>query len=69
MSRFTLNCLPVLGLLLMVMSLVGVGLHMFKYQEVPEGETHRMKIKVKGVEFTKETNHGYYGVFVGLIKT
>ncbi len=69
MSRFTLNCLPVLGLLLMVMSLVGVGLHLFKYQEVTEGETHTLGIEVKGVEVTIETNYVYFGVFVGLILT
>jgi len=66
-QRFTLTSLHVLGLLLVLISLIGVGVRMVRYQAVEVSERHELKLEIKGFEIRVETGRMYFGVFVGLI--
>jgi len=67
MQRFILNALHFLGLLLIMMSLFGLGMYMLGYETVGLGGENEIGFAYKGFEFKTKTGHIYYGIFVGLI--
>ncbi len=67
MQRFIFNALHILGLLLIMMSLFGVGMYMLGYETVGLGGENEIGFAYKGFEFKTKTGHMYYGIFVGLI--
>lgn len=67
MAAIILNCVAILGLILIIMGMSATFMFVFGIGKVKVGGRNRLQYKIKGTEVGIVTSHIYFAIFLGLL--